>query len=530
MFIAYFMDQGREKLMYHVKDLSFQYPTSYSFALKELSFDIHQGEFVLIAGKSGSGKSTLLRLLKKELMPTGITLGTIELEGVKIKKNNITRVGFIFQNPDDQMVMDKVWRELAFGLENMNMPIEKMRHRVAEIAQYFKLQDIYHEHVDHLSDGQKQIVNLASVMVMQPDVLLLDEPTARLDPLMKEQFILLLKRIAEDFGTTIILVEHQFVELLSLCSQVLLLDKGHLEYRGSVEDTFMYLQTQQHPFLEAFPDYMHLTKKQVLMDPQQARFYIQCHHWHYRIPKNKATQTSKLLEIEDLILRYDQKRIFQHLNLTLYKQDFVCLLGANGSGKTTLLRHLYEVYGKKSRIKYQGHWITKQENQEMALLPQNVDILFSQDSVKEELDQIDASLASKYIDLFSIEDLVEKHPYDLSGGEKRIVGLIMVLLSQPKILLLDEPTNGCDIFMIKRLATYLKKLQQEGLMILCVSHDIDFCARYSDHCGLLFDGQVDAFMETREFFKHHVFYTTTLARLFKSLNPKVLLLEDVYEE
>lgn len=518
--------------MYKIENLSFQYYQNHHLSLNHLDFSIEKNDFVCLVGQSGSGKSTLLRLLMKELMPSGKMWGLVLLNGKPIQENDEIKIGFLFQNPNHQLVMDKVWHELAFGLENQKMPYDLMKQRVAEIVNYFNLQSIYEQPVGNLSEGQKQIINLASIMAMNPEVILLDEPTARLDPIMKEQFIHILKQIHDDFGTTIVIAEHHLEEMIPLCNKMLILDQGKQYFYGNLQEAVHKIIKEQHPLIEALPEYMRLSKEYPLLTKQEARQYINRHTWHKIGIKPQNEVKERLLSVKDLSLSYPHKKVIKSLNMNIYNNEILCLLGANGAGKSTLLYHLYHSYGKKSAIYYQNHWITQEENRKIGLLPQNPEILFSKDTIREELlidNRIDKAL--NYLEMFNLTFLLESHPYDLSGGQQQLLALIKVLLKEPEILLLDEPTIAIDAFMKKKLGGVLRKLQALGLTILCVSHDLDFCIHYSDRCGLLFDGKAEGIVETRLFFKHNLFYTTTLSKLFKKTDPDILMLEDIdYEK
>ncbi|WP_041138853.1 ABC transporter ATP-binding protein [Beduini massiliensis] len=516
--------------MLKVENLQFRYPKESTFLLSDLHFEINDGEFLLVIGTSGSGKSTLLRCLKPELQPFGERTGKITYANESLEKLNSCDIGFVFQDPDDQMVMDKVWHELAFGLENMNMPVDQMKHRVAEIVQYFKLQEIYDCPVDQLSSGQKQIVNLAAAMAMNPKILLLDEPTSRLDPFMAKQFLQFLKEIHDDFHTTIIMVEHRFEEVLPLSQKILWLDQGKAAAFGVKEKVLEALIHQEHPLHLALPEYMKLTKTALLTDKWTAHTYIQDHHWKVN-PFLPLAKRGIFLQIKELNLEYDRHRVLKDLSFDLCEGEFFCLLGANGSGKSTFLRHLAFAFGRKSSIYYKHTPIDKAMNKKIVLLPQNPQVLFAHDTVEEELSGLErVEVIDQWLKQFHLDGQRHQHPYDLSGGQQQLLALIKLLLLKPKLLLLDEPTNGIDASMKQVLGEILTDLKQQGITILCVSHDLEFCAAFADRCGLLFDGKIEAVEATREFFKNNLFYTTSLGRLFRWLNPRILLAKDVTED
>lgn len=515
--------------MLSVNNLQFKYAQEREPILSNLHFKIEEGEFLLVVGASGSGKSTLLRCLKPELQPVGSIQGTRIVDDLPLEKVNCFDIGFVFQDPDDQMVMDKVWHEIAFGLENMNMPIDQMKHRVAEIVQYFKLQEIYDRPVDQLSSGQKQIVNLAAVMAMNPKILLLDEPTSRLDPFMAKQFLQFLQDIHDDFHTTIIMVEHRFEEVLPLCQKILWLDKEKNPIFDCKEKVLETLICQHHPLWLALPEYMKLTRSTLLIDKNQAYRYIHSHHWQVKSFPT-VDEHEFLLKIKELNIDQGNKRVLKDLSFTLKQQELFCLLGANGAGKSTLLHHLAFCFGKKSNLYYKDRVIDKKMNQKIVLLPQNPQVLFIHDTVEEELKELaSAKEITQWLERFHLEKYRSYHPYDLSGGQQQLLALMKLLLLKPNILLLDEPTNGIDASMKHTLGHILRQLIKQGLTVLCVSHDLEFCAEFADRCGLLFDGKIETVAETHHFFKNNLFYTTSLGRMFRFLDQRILLAKDVDE-
>uniref|UniRef100_UPI000375BC7F energy-coupling factor ABC transporter ATP-binding protein n=1 Tax=Ruminococcus flavefaciens TaxID=1265 RepID=UPI000375BC7F len=215
-----------------VRDLSFTYPQCSSAAVKNVSFTLERGDFAVLCGATGSGKSTLLRMLKRELTPLGEKKGSIIFCGTELSqlsdRKAASEVGFVMQNPEQQIVTDKVWHELAFGLENMGTPSDEISRRIAEMASYFGIGDWYDKDTAQLSGGQKQLLNLASVLVMQPKLLILDEPTAQLDPIAAADFISTVRRLADDFSITVIMAEHRLEEVVPICDRLLVMEQGQL--------------------------------------------------------------------------------------------------------------------------------------------------------------------------------------------------------------------------------------------------------------------------------------------------------------
>lgn len=502
--------------MLNVENMSFTYGANKTKTIDNISFSIKAEDFVLIVGKSGSGKTTLLRLLKQELRPSGL------LEGIIEYKNNfmVHEIGYLFQNPDNQIVMDTVWHEIAFGLENMQMPFNQMKQRVAEIVNYFKLQDIYNKKTCELSQGQKQVVNLAAIMAMNPKIVLLDEPTSSLDFTAKEQFYQLIKSVHEDFGTTFIVVEHQYEELINICNRMILLDNGTVTIDNNPKQVLNYIIETKHELYDSLPDYFKITttpaytKKEIRNFINQHQFYAKSYYQGYK--------NDTVISIRDLNI-IKQKDIIKDLSLDIYENEILCILGANGAGKSTLLKHLNNASSKKDKVKYRGNYLDKINSKEIMMVPQSVELLFTHDTVIEEVG------FDKGLDLlkqFNLTAYKNYHPYDLSGGQKQLLGLIKILLQEPKVLLLDEITIGLDGCLKKQLIKILEELTK-NMTIILVSHDLEFCAKVATRCGILFDGKVDVVNDTHEFFKNNSFYTTMLGKLFKQKNKDIIVLEDI---
>ena len=441
----------------NIEKLKFKYPLSESYVLSDISLEIEQGQIVVICGKTGCGKSTLLRNLKKEISPSG------ELEGtINIQTDNI---GFVFQNPEHQIVTDKVFHELAFVLENEGVPSDIIRLRVTEIAEYFGITDWYFKSVGELSGGQKQILNLASVMVANPDVLILDEPISMLDPIAKETLLHLLRRINRDFGTTIIMSEHDIGAVKDLADKVLVLEDGKLSNNTGLWE-------------KELEEY-NAIKKEVEYIPDE-----------------------KVLSCKNVWFRYkkDEPDVLRGLDFSVNKGEIFCMLGGNGTGKTTALLILSKVLKA-----YRGRVKT---DKQIGLMPQDAKQLFACESVGEELDEVykDEDKKNEVINMMGLVDLLKTHPYDLSGGEQQKLALAKVLSNNPEIILLDEPTKGLDIFFKEELAWLFKELKNQGKSIIIVTHDLAFCKKIADRCGLLGQGELIGVNTAEEFFKNAKFY------------------------
>ncbi|MCD7840545.1 MAG: ATP-binding cassette domain-containing protein, partial [Erysipelotrichaceae bacterium] len=491
---------GGERVI-KIEHLSFSYPDS-KLILDDINIDIYDHEITVIIGKTGSGKTTLLKHLKHELKPAGKQEGTIDFQGIDSEK-----IGYVFQNPHNQIVEDYVYHEIAFGLENLGIERKIMKNKIAEIVQYFHLEDIYDKRTSELSGGEKQLVNLAAIMVMQPCVLLLDEPLAQLDPHSQEQFISILKKLHHDFGLTIVMITHQLDNIYEDIDKLIVLDKGKVLIQGKPKDVAKELR--DNDLLSFFPSYIQLLSKMRL--PLNTSFYqTKTLINPLNIKQRTYEEHQTCIHIKHLYASYD-KDILYDISTNIPKQEILCILGSNGSGKTTLLRCLI------NNMKYQGQINIKGK---IGYLPQEPLLLINKDSVKEEIKD------DYLIQYFGFESLLDKHPYDLSGGQQQLLGIMKLLSNNNDTLLLDEPTKGLDPLMEDKLGNYLEQLVQQGKTIIIVSHDLEFCGTYATMLSMLFHHQLSDLLRPYEFFSNHYFYTTKLAKLTKDDNL-ALSLRDV---
>jgi len=528
-----------------ISNLSFSYPEEEQKALNNVCLDINQGDFVVICGPSGCGKSTLLKHIKPCLAPKGTVEGHIYLDNIDIdnlsEKDQAEKIGFVQQNPDNQVVTDKVWHELAFGLESLGYDTPTIRNRVAEMASFFGIEKWFYKKVSELSGGQKQLLNLASIMVMQPDVLILDEPTSQLDPIAASDFIATIGKINRELGTTIILTEHRLEETFPLASKAAVMDNGTVLFVGTTKDAALALKEKGHSMFLAMPTAMRVWASTddtsacpitVNEGREWLTEYIKDHTANELLPVEKIEVSSELaLKLKDVWFRYEENSndVVRGLSLDIHKGEFVTILGGNGVGKSTTLglmggllkpiRGKIESYGK------------------IASLPQNPQTIFVKNTVRSDLFEIfrgtkiskeDQEDAVKHIlSICKLEGLLDRHPYDLSGGEQQRAALAKVLLSGPDILLLDEPTKGLDAKFKDEFALILKTLLKQGVTIVMVSHDIEFSARYAHRCCMFFDGSVASERNPREFFIGNSFYTTSASKIARGKIDNIVTAEDL---
>ena len=531
--------------VFTVRDLSFAYPEQRQVTLSHLSFSIPQGQFVTLCGPSGCGKSTLLRQFKTVLAPAGYLRGDILFEGTPLKdvdqRTQSARIGFVLQSPENQIVTDKVWHELAFGLESLGYSTPTIRSRVAEMASFFGIQTWFYKNVTELSGGQKQLLNLASIMAMQPSVLILDEPTSQLDPIAASDFLATIGKVNRELGTTIILTEHRLEEAFPLSDRVLVMDRGELIADGTPTEVGEALRGSGHGMFLAMPTAMRVWASVNDSSPcpitvRDGRDWLAdyaARHPLGELPEEilPAVGEETSITLEDVWFKYDKDLpdVVKGVSLEVKKGEFLALLGGNGTGKTTtlsLVGGLQKPY--RGEIRLTGR---------VGTLPQNPQTLFVKKTVREDLFELfrgtgtDKALqearVARAVQLCRLEELLDRHPYDLSGGEQQRAALAKVLLLDPEILLLDEPTKGLDAEFKQIFAVILKTLQRRGVTVFMVSHDVEFCAAYADRCALFFDGNIVSQGRPREFFDRNSFYTTSANRIARDLLPEAVTPRDV---
>ncbi|PWL79904.1 MAG: cobalt ABC transporter ATP-binding protein [Coriobacteriia bacterium] len=561
--------------LFALEHLSFGYPDATAPALDDLNLEVERGEYLCVCGKSGCGKTTLLRQLKSVLAPFGQRSGTILLDGVSLDEvpleTQARRIGFVMQDPDAQIVTDKVWHELAFGLESIGCPSPVLRLRVAEMASYFGISDWFDRDVSELSGGQKQLLNLAGVMAMQPDVLVCDEPTSQLDPIATASFLDTLRRLNRELGVTVIISEHRLEDVFAQADRALVLDEGHMAAYGTPREVAARLYATGDDMTRALPSPVRVFYGVQGMPggatagtgdgaPPCPLTVREGRTWlvervlakppgRVNIPDDTDDMDARkpVVELRDLWFRYERQApdVLRGLDLRVPQAALFALVGSNGSGKSTLLRCLCGVqrpYRGKMRVlgrKRKSSKGAERLQEGVAMLPQDPANLFSKNSVHEELaemlaDQgLDASENARRCAAMAhdcgIERILDAHPRDLSGGEQQRVALAKVLLTEPRLLLLDEPTKGIDAFFKHELAILLHHLTERDVSIIMVSHDIEFCARYADFVGLLFDGSVVTTATPRRLFSDSGFYTTAANRMSRSVFAGAITDEDVIE-
>lgn len=524
------------------QQLSFAYPYAIKRAVNGVSFSIEPGEYVVLCGPSGCGKTTLLRQAKRELRPAGAVEGSVSYKGVHLEDLeadcSFTEIGFVQQNPEDQIVTDFVWHELAFGLENLALPTPVIRRRVAEMASFFGMETWFRKKTNELSGGQKQMLNLAAVMAMDPKLLILDEPTSMLDPLAARTLLDTVERINRELGVAVLLTEHRLDTVFPVADRVLVMDEGVLAADGKPQEIAGNLSgnVARGRLYYGLPAPVRICGElgddPVPLTVRDARKSL---HKRLGDPHGAARQKDlktpsvhpegkPVLKSKELWFRYspEQPDILRGAELSLYPGELLCLLGGNGAGKTTLLKTLIGV-SKAQRGK-----VTIGKNVKMAMLPQSPQSVFTQDTVR--LDLLEAGPeeeALEWAERLELTQLLDHHPFDLSGGEMQRAALCKLLLRKATVLLLDEPTKGLDAYAKRTLAEILRNLTASGVSILVVTHDVEFAAAWSDRCAMMFDGRIISSDEPHAFFAGNRFYTTDANRIAGTWFPDAVTCEEV---
>ena len=539
---------------FQIKDLSFSYPTAKGRkSLDGISLSIEKGEYIVLCGKSGCGKTTLLRQLKSVLAPHGKKTGEILFNGTPIEKvsqrDQSAKIGYVMQNPDDQIVTDKVWHELAFGLESLGCDQKTMRARVAEMACYFGIQDWFHRDVANLSGGQKQLLNLASIMAMQPEVLILDEPTSQLDPIAASDFLNTVRKINIELGTTVIITEHRLEDIFPYADRAIVMDGGKVIADDTPRNIGRLLHEQNNDMFAAMPTpvrvfYGAKGEGDCPLTVREGRTWLSK---TYSKPKVNTLPTEELddeienpaLSLKELWFRYekDSPDVLRGVSAEVPTGTLYAIVGGNGAGKSTTLKAVCGICKTyRGKVKVFGKPVEKYKAAELfggclAMLPQDPKSLFVKKTVREDLCEMtkDEKKIAEIAEVCEIEGLLDSHPYDLSGGEQQRSALAKVLLTNPRLLLLDEPTKGIDSFFKEKLADILCKLKDQGITIVMVSHDVEFCAKYADMVSMFFDGQMLTTDTPRRFFGNNSFYTTAANRMSRHVFSMAVTAEDVVE-
>ena len=459
-----------------VRGLSFAYPGATAPVLDGLDWTVPQGAFALLVGGTGSGKSTLLSLLKPEIAPAGELAGELCVLGENVADMDVRasaeRVGYVFQDPENQIVCETVWHEMAFGLENLGVSRDEMRRRVAETSYFFGLEDWLHRDTDTLSGGRKQLLSLAAVLALRPRVLLLDEPTSQLDPVAEKNFLHALFRVNRELGCTVVVATHQPRPMLEYATCAYRIEGGRVR---------------------EVADLASLGGREELLASDA------CQSAPGAAPGAAA--------IREGWFRYDRAAgwVLRGLDVAFSAGAVHAIVGGNGCGKSTML----SVLAKTAKLQ-RGRMMRGAAS--AALLPQNPKALLVAETVRDELMEwastcgYDEAAAQEQAARLGLASLEARHPYDLSGGQRQLLALAKLLLIGPELLLLDEPTKGLDLASRRIIARALRDHAKAGGAVVMATHDLDFAEQVSDDVAMMFDGEIACMEPPADFFVDNVFY------------------------
>jgi len=548
-----------------IKDLSYYYSNTQKPALDNINLGIPEGQFVLIAGGSGSGKSSLARAIAG-LIPDfygGHYAGAVSLAGKILRQTDrreiAQMVSMVFQDPESQLVMSNVTQEIVFGMENLGMPNHLMQRRLVEVADSLGLSNCLNRSLPELSGGKKQKVALASALAVQPRILILDEPTSQLDPVASEEIFAMIKRLNEENGITVILVEQRLERCFQLADRILVMDQGKIVSDQHAPDALAYWALQSNsPFI---PPLVRLFAQagypEIPVTVKQGRELLKP-YYHYDAQRPNQTDPAgikrkteiepvsrekSLLNIKNLWFTFaNGAEVLKNIDLQLKPGDFTVIMGGNGAGKTTLLKNINGLLKPgRGSVEFRGRDIRKSTVEELAksiayLAQDPNDYLFLPTVLEEltfnlkNLHLPDEGIIEAVLSKLKLSGRQEVNPRDMSTGERQRVALASVLVTKPDLLLLDEPTRGLDYQLKSELGAILLQLQQEGTIILMITHDVEFAAEYADNIVLMSAGTIIASGSKYDMLSNSTFYSSQANKLFSDRAEGIVTFKQAQQE
>ncbi|KAA8669783.1 ABC transporter ATP-binding protein [Clostridium sp. HV4-5-A1G] len=535
-----------------IKDLNFTYPMEKERSLKNINLQLEKNDFLLIAGRSGSGKSTLARAIVGTVpnFYGGTIGGEIKIGGKYLKdmshRERAEKVTMVFQDPEKQLMMNRVHREVAFGLENIGVDEDVIKRRVYEALQFSGILHLADRDIASLSGGEKQKVAVASALVYMPDCIILDEPTSQLDPSSAEEMLNITKKINEELGITIIVIEQRVNRWFDTVDSIAIMNDGTLELFEDKRDFYYNCNKRQFMFM---PDYLKFFKKmnfnKMPQNFKDARVEILNSSLNVKSGNEVAAaefqnNDKEVISVNKLNCKYGSKQVLRDINFTVENGEFIAILGANGAGKSTLLKTILGLVEHEGIIRLYGEDTSKMDIRQIArhigYISQNPNDYLSKDSVYEEvkftMDNYgiyDEKIVNSVLKELEIYDLKNKNPRDLSGGQRQRVAIASILVLQPDMILLDEPTRGLESGLKNKLGKLLQNLNRKGTSIILVTHDTDFASNFCRRYMIMFNGRIVADGNKRQVLGDGIFYTTSMNKLLRDKDDSIFTLEEAIE-
>lgn len=530
-----------------VENLNYSYPDEKNRSICDINLEIGRGEILLLCGKSGSGKSTLGKCFTGAIpnFYGGAIRGSIIINGRKIEdlsdRERASEVTMVFQDPEKQILMDKVFREIAFGLENVSIESSVIRRRVIETMQFCNILHLKDRFINTLSGGEKQKVAVASALAYMPKFIVFDEPTSQLDPGSSDEIINLIKKINNELGITIVLIEQRMDRCFDIADRVAVMKNGKISFCGNKVEMYSstldevksflpaYLKASKVLNIEEMPNSFRELRKILSVSPNLIV--------HKKVDEIHLSEEA-VIEIKKATCKYEATIANSDIDLDIKKGSFNAIIGSNGAGKSTLIKAIMGFVKYSGSIKLMGREVKKLKFKDIgvkiAYVSQNPNDYLSKDTVYEELKFTldnygldDNGLIDDTLKKLDIYKFKLKNPRDLSGGEKQRVAIASVLVLKPEILILDEPTRGLDYEVKHKLGEILKTLNDNGSTIVMITHDLDFAAKFCSNFILMFDGKIVSNGNKYEVLNNGIYYTTNMNKLFRDAYPDVFVLDDI---
>ena len=535
--------------MIKIRDLTFYYGDASRPALQDVNLDIEDGEFVLVTGPSGCGKTSLCRCLNG-LIPHfygGEIAGGLEVQGLDVMRHTTrelaTRVGMVFQDPENQLVSMDVQREVAFGLENLAFPRDVMAKRVEESLDTLGISGLRHRQVHELSGGEKQKVVISSVLALHPDVLVLDEPTSELDPKGAEDVLSIVRRLNDELGITVILVEHRLDRVVHLVDRMIVMDEGKIIADGNPRAV---LSNGDITSIGAgVPPIVRIVQRlrdngvnvdDIPLTVKEGRAMLKDIFMGARGSTLSHTESADngrpVIEIDKLWHAYPEGiTALKNVSLRICEGEFVAVMGRNASGKTTLVKHINGLLQPtKGKVIVNGidtrRATIAQLSRKVGFIFQNPNDHIFADTVEEEIAFILKNLGfdsgeiaariDEMLEMFALKEFRKRYPRSLSGGERQRVAMASVLVARPRVLILDEPTRGMDYRLKSELMRFLNGYREKGNTVVLVTHDVETVAEHADRVVLLSEGGVVVDGNKRDVLSRALFFSPQINRLVQA--------------